>query len=208
MAAAPLRHPGRAVGRQRHPRPGRPGDGAAGRRARRLVRGDLPGARVGRARTGPCYVTGTPIRDIVAIDREARPGRGWTSRRTSGSCSIFGGSQAVRRFNAAVAEALPRLVERVTVIHVTGDDGYAAALAGREALPAAVRAALPAVPVPARRDAGRAGHRRPRRRAGRVVDAGRGDRARPADGRRPVPARGRPPAGERGAAWSRPAPPG
>ena len=52
---------------------------------------------------------------------------------------IFGGSQAVRRFNAAVAEALPRLVERVTVIHVTGDDGYAAALAGREALPAAVR---------------------------------------------------------------------
>ena len=53
---------------------------------------------------------------------------------------IFGGSQAVRRFNAAVAEALPRLVERVAVIHVTGDDGYAAALAGREALPADLRA--------------------------------------------------------------------
>jgi UDP-N-acetylglucosamine--N-acetylmuramyl-(pentapeptide) pyrophosphoryl-undecaprenol N-acetylglucosamine transferase len=52
---------------------------------------------------------------------------------------IFGGSQAVRRFNAAVADALPRLVERVTVIHVTGDDGYATALAGREALPGAVR---------------------------------------------------------------------
>ena len=52
---------------------------------------------------------------------------------------IFGGSQAVRRFNAAVAEALPRLVERVAVIHVTGDDGYAAALAGREALPAEQR---------------------------------------------------------------------
>ena len=49
---------------------------------------------------------------------------------------IFGGSQAVRRFNAAVAEALPRLVERVAVIHVTGDEGYATALAGREALPA------------------------------------------------------------------------
>ena len=49
---------------------------------------------------------------------------------------IFGGSQAVRRFNRAVAEALPRLVERVTVIHVTGDDGYAAALVDREALPA------------------------------------------------------------------------
>jgi UDP-N-acetylglucosamine--N-acetylmuramyl-(pentapeptide) pyrophosphoryl-undecaprenol N-acetylglucosamine transferase len=52
---------------------------------------------------------------------------------------IFGGSQAVRRFNTAVAEALPRLVERVTVIHVTGEDGYAAALAGREALPEALR---------------------------------------------------------------------
>jgi UDP-N-acetylglucosamine--N-acetylmuramyl-(pentapeptide) pyrophosphoryl-undecaprenol N-acetylglucosamine transferase len=52
---------------------------------------------------------------------------------------IFGGSQAVRRFNAAVAEALPRLVERVTVIHVTGDDGYAAALAGREGLPEPIR---------------------------------------------------------------------
>jgi UDP-N-acetylglucosamine--N-acetylmuramyl-(pentapeptide) pyrophosphoryl-undecaprenol N-acetylglucosamine transferase len=53
---------------------------------------------------------------------------------------IFGGSQAVRRFNAAVAEALPRLVERVAVIHVTGEDGYAAALSAREALPADRRA--------------------------------------------------------------------
>src|SRR5439155_25451833 len=40
---------------------------------------------------------------------------------------------------AAVAEALPRLVERVTVIHVCGDDGYAAALSGREALPEPIR---------------------------------------------------------------------
>ena len=53
---------------------------------------------------------------------------------------IFGGSQAVRRFNAAVADALVRLVERVTVIHVTGDDGYATALAARESLPDTVRA--------------------------------------------------------------------
>ena len=36
--------------------------------------------------------------------------------------------------------AIGRLVERVTVIHVTGDDGYAAALTDREALPEAVRA--------------------------------------------------------------------
>jgi UDP-N-acetylglucosamine--N-acetylmuramyl-(pentapeptide) pyrophosphoryl-undecaprenol N-acetylglucosamine transferase len=83
----------------------------------------------------PCYLTGTPIRDTTAVDREA-------ARTRLGIppgmrvMLIFGGSQAVRRFNAAVAEALPRLVERVAVIQVTGDDGYAAALAGREALPA------------------------------------------------------------------------
>lgn len=82
----------------------------------------------------PCFVTGTPIRDIGAIDRAAARKRmdvGPDDR----VMLIFGGSQAVRRFNAAVAEALPRLVAQVTVIHVTGDDGYAGALAGREALP-------------------------------------------------------------------------
>src|SRR6185295_15363451 len=52
---------------------------------------------------------------------------------------VFGGSQAVRRLNGAVADALARLVERVHVLHVTGHDGYAAALADREALPEALR---------------------------------------------------------------------
>jgi UDP-N-acetylglucosamine--N-acetylmuramyl-(pentapeptide) pyrophosphoryl-undecaprenol N-acetylglucosamine transferase len=90
------------------------------------------------ARHVPCYLTGTPIRDTTAVDREA-------ARTKLGIppgvrvMLIFGGSQAVRRFNAAVAEALPRLVERVAVLHVTGEDGYAAALAGREALPADLR---------------------------------------------------------------------
>ena len=86
----------------------------------------------------PCFVTGTPIRDIQAIDREAArvqlevpPGER--------VMLVFGGSQAVRRFNAAVAGALPRLVERAVVIHVAGTDGYAAALAGREALPEQLR---------------------------------------------------------------------
>ena len=94
------------------------------------------GALAGSGR--PCFVTGTPIRDVGEIDREA-------ARTSLGVAPgarvllIFGGSQAVRRFNAAVAEALPRLVERVHVIHVTGDDGYAAALAGRAALPPVVR---------------------------------------------------------------------
>jgi len=35
--------------------------------------------------------------------------------------------------------ALPRLVERVRVVHVTGDAGYAAAVAARETLPAQLR---------------------------------------------------------------------
>ncbi len=96
--------------------------------------GALAAAAPGR----PCYVTGTPIRDVDAVDRIAarlRMGIAPDDR----VLLIFGGSQAVRRFNAAVAEALPQLVERVTVLHVTGDDGYAAALAGREGLPEPVR---------------------------------------------------------------------
>jgi UDP-N-acetylglucosamine--N-acetylmuramyl-(pentapeptide) pyrophosphoryl-undecaprenol N-acetylglucosamine transferase len=92
-------------------------------------------AALGRSTPGrPCYVTGTPIRDTRAIDNEAARERLGVPPGVR-VLLIFGGSQAVRRFNAAVAEALPALVERVMVIHVTGEDGYAAALAGREALP-------------------------------------------------------------------------
>jgi UDP-N-acetylglucosamine--N-acetylmuramyl-(pentapeptide) pyrophosphoryl-undecaprenol N-acetylglucosamine transferase len=89
-------------------------------------------------RERPCFVTGTPIRDTTAIDRLAARQR---LDIPSGErvLLVFGGSQTVVRFNAAVAEALDRLVERVTVIHVTGEDGYPSALAGREALPEAVR---------------------------------------------------------------------
>jgi UDP-N-acetylglucosamine--N-acetylmuramyl-(pentapeptide) pyrophosphoryl-undecaprenol N-acetylglucosamine transferase len=88
--------------------------------------------------SGPCYVTGTPIRDLRELDRNA-------ARQQFGippgdrMLLVFGGSQAVRTFNTAVAEVLQRLVERIHVVHVAGDDGYAAALAGREGLPAALR---------------------------------------------------------------------
>ena len=94
------------------------------------TRQSLASAAPGR----PCFVTGTPIRDVAATDREAgrmRLGIAPGER----VLLVFGGSQAVRRFNAAVGAALPRLMERVTVIHVTGDDGYAQALADRAALP-------------------------------------------------------------------------
>ncbi|MEA2610094.1 MAG: UDP-N-acetylglucosamine--N-acetylmuramyl-(pentapeptide) pyrophosphoryl-undecaprenol, partial [Chloroflexota bacterium] len=94
------------------------------------------GAAVGSGR--PCYVTGTPIRDVRDIDREAARRR-LDIAPGERVLLIFGGSQTVRRFNAAVAEALPRLVERVTVIHVAGEEGYAAALAAREALPEGAR---------------------------------------------------------------------
>ena len=85
-----------------------------------------------------CFVTGTPIRRFDDIDPLlARAAFGVPAGQRM--LLIFGGSQAVRRFNAAVAEALPRLVERVHVVHVTGDVGYAAALAGRAALPTALQ---------------------------------------------------------------------
>jgi UDP-N-acetylglucosamine--N-acetylmuramyl-(pentapeptide) pyrophosphoryl-undecaprenol N-acetylglucosamine transferase len=83
----------------------------------------------------PCFGTGTPIRDIGSTDR-ATARAGLDIDPDGKVVLIFGGSQAVRRFNAAVAGALPRLTERVTIVHVTGDEGYAAALAWRDALPA------------------------------------------------------------------------
>jgi UDP-N-acetylglucosamine--N-acetylmuramyl-(pentapeptide) pyrophosphoryl-undecaprenol N-acetylglucosamine transferase len=86
----------------------------------------------------PCFLTGTPIRNPGAVDRSAaraRLGLGPADR----LLLIFGGSQAVRRFNLAVGEALPRLVEKVHVLHVTGDAGFDAAVAAREALPAGLR---------------------------------------------------------------------
>ena len=86
----------------------------------------------------PTFVTGTPIRDVTAINRsEARVRLNLPP--DAKVVLIFGGSQAVRRFNAAVADALPRLVERVHVLHVSGDLAYAAALAAREQLPVDVR---------------------------------------------------------------------
>jgi UDP-N-acetylglucosamine:LPS N-acetylglucosamine transferase len=110
---------------------------ATARLARVLATSFAPTCRTlaGRA---PCYVTGTPIRDVRAEDREAarvRMGVPTDAR----MLLVFGGSQAVRRFNGAVAAALPRLVERVVVVHITGDDGYAAAQASRQALPEALR---------------------------------------------------------------------
>jgi undecaprenyldiphospho-muramoylpentapeptide beta-N-acetylglucosaminyltransferase len=86
----------------------------------------------------PCLVTGTPIRDVGAIDATAARER-LGVRAGERMLLVFGGSQAVRRFNEAVAGALARLVDRVHVVHVAGEEGYRRALADRDALPEALR---------------------------------------------------------------------
>ena len=109
----------------------------------RSVRVTAPAARVVSvafestcaALPGDCYVTGTPIRPLHRIDREAARAR-FGLAPGERCLLVFGGSQAVRRFSAAVADALPALVERSSLIHITGHDGYGEALQRREALPA------------------------------------------------------------------------
>ena len=95
---------------------------------------------------------------------------------------IFGGSQAVRRFNAAVAEALPRLVDRVHVLHVTRRDGLCRGARGARAAAGRAARPLPAVPVPARRHARRPRRDGSRRRPGRLLD--RSPRSPPSGSRR------------------------
>jgi UDP-N-acetylglucosamine--N-acetylmuramyl-(pentapeptide) pyrophosphoryl-undecaprenol N-acetylglucosamine transferase len=91
--------------------------------------GDLPGR---------AYVTGTPIRSFAGIDREGARARLELEDGVP-VVLVFGGSQAVRRLNTAVARALPAVVSGVTLVHLTGDSGYAEALRNREVLPAELR---------------------------------------------------------------------
>ncbi len=89
--------------------------------------------------TRPCFETGTPIRDVAALDRVAARER-LGIRGPERLLVVFGGSQTVRRFNDAVTEALPELAERAVVIHITGADGHHAAQASRDRLPSELRA--------------------------------------------------------------------
>ncbi len=93
---------------------------------------------VGGPESGPCLETGTPIRDLGAVDQlQARERLGVAGDERL--VLVFGGSQAVRRLNDAVTEALPSLVDRFHVLHVTGESGYAGALRARGALPPELR---------------------------------------------------------------------
>ncbi len=87
-----------------------------------------------RSLPGRCYVTGTPIRSFAGLDRSAARAALAVPLDVP-LALVFGGSQAVRKLNNAVADALPALVERMAVLHLTGESGYAAALKRREALP-------------------------------------------------------------------------
>ncbi|MFN2418117.1 MAG: glycosyltransferase [Candidatus Limnocylindria bacterium] len=94
---------------------------------------------------GNSFVSGTPIRSFEGIDREAaRHGLGLD--RDDRLMLVFGGSQAVARMNAAVVQALPRLLVAWHVLHLAGDEGMADAGAARQALPHALRARYTAEP--------------------------------------------------------------
>jgi UDP-N-acetylglucosamine--N-acetylmuramyl-(pentapeptide) pyrophosphoryl-undecaprenol N-acetylglucosamine transferase len=87
---------------------------------------------------GRSFISGTPIRSFEGIDRDA-------ARRSLGVGAddrllvVFGGSQAVARLNAAVADALPRLLADWHVLHVCGEAGMSEAGAARAALPGPLR---------------------------------------------------------------------
>jgi UDP-N-acetylglucosamine--N-acetylmuramyl-(pentapeptide) pyrophosphoryl-undecaprenol N-acetylglucosamine transferase len=94
---------------------------------------------------GNGFVSGTPIRAFEGIDRVA-------ARRALGIGDadrlllVFGGSQAVTRLNAAVTEALPRLLLGWHVLHLAGEGGMADAGAARQRLPGSLRARYTAEP--------------------------------------------------------------
>jgi UDP-N-acetylglucosamine--N-acetylmuramyl-(pentapeptide) pyrophosphoryl-undecaprenol N-acetylglucosamine transferase len=94
---------------------------------------------------GNSFVSGTPIRSFSGIDRAAARhslGVGPDER----LILAFGGSQAVTRLNATLANALPRLLPDWHVLHLAGDAGMADAGAARQRLPEELRPRYAAEP--------------------------------------------------------------
>ena len=95
----------------------------------------------------PTYLTGTPIRELGGLDQ------GVARRQLDVAPDlpvmlVFGGSQSVQRFDEAMADALPDLVRRAVVVHITGEGSFPRAQALRASLPEASGAALPAHRLP------------------------------------------------------------
>ncbi len=94
----------------------------------------------------PTYLTGTPIRSIGGLDR------GESLRRLGIPAGlpvllVFGGSQSVRRFDEAMADAVGDLVARCAVVHITGLDSFARAERLRGSLPEGLRERYRPFPV-------------------------------------------------------------
>ena len=79
-------------------------------------------------------VTGTPIRALAGEDRAAARARLGLPPDLP-VLLVFGGSQAVRRLNEAMADAIGDLVQRCCVVHVAGPSAIEQAEALRAALP-------------------------------------------------------------------------
>jgi UDP-N-acetylglucosamine--N-acetylmuramyl-(pentapeptide) pyrophosphoryl-undecaprenol N-acetylglucosamine transferase len=86
---------------------------------------------------GKAFVSGTPIRSFVGIERGAAReafGIGPDDR----LMLVFGGSQAVTTLNMAVLGSLNRLLDQWRLVHVAGEAGMQAAVRAIDALPAAL----------------------------------------------------------------------
>ncbi|MGI8999714.1 MAG: UDP-N-acetylglucosamine--N-acetylmuramyl-(pentapeptide) pyrophosphoryl-undecaprenol N-acetylglucosamine transferase [Candidatus Limnocylindria bacterium] len=94
---------------------------------------------------GNSFVSGTPIRSFAGVDRDAARAAFGLGREDR-LLLVFGGSQAVARMNAALVQALPRLLADWHVLHLAGDDGMADAGAARLALPDSLRMRYTAEP--------------------------------------------------------------
>ncbi len=82
----------------------------------------------------PTLVTGTPIRTLTSHDKAAARARLGLPADVP-VLLVFGGSQAVQRLNDAIADAITDLVERCSVVHITGLAAIAEAESLRDSLP-------------------------------------------------------------------------
>ncbi len=82
----------------------------------------------------PSYLTGTPIRDLDGLEKNAARARLGLPEGPP-ALLVFGGSQSVRRLNDAIAAAIGDLVGRCVVIHITGSAGIDKAELLRASLP-------------------------------------------------------------------------